>query len=156
MLFNNGNIETAIGNKRAFTNQTPIKIFTNDAPTKKDSAITSCPGSAKGKKAEKKSSRIAAEGIVNYFENSKSILILELNSETDFVAKDENFISLSKSIAEILLLFPTNLFERENSDLSMHPLGAIPRCCKPNLPRSWKVELIPGLNILKWLLIFKS
>ncbi len=56
-----------------------------------------------GKKAEKKSSRIAAEGIVNYFENSKSIVILELNSETDFVAKDENFISLSESIAEILL-----------------------------------------------------
>ncbi len=56
-----------------------------------------------GKKAEKKSSRIAAEGLVNYFENSKSILILELNSETDFVAKDENFISLSESIAEILL-----------------------------------------------------
>ena len=56
-----------------------------------------------GKKAEKKSSRIAAEGLVNYFENSKSMLILELNSETDFVAKDENFISLSESIAEILL-----------------------------------------------------
>ena len=56
-----------------------------------------------GKKAEKKSSRIAAEGLVNYFENSKSILILELNSETDFVAKDDNFISLSESIAEILL-----------------------------------------------------
>jgi len=56
-----------------------------------------------GKKAEKKSSRIAAEGLVNYFENSKCMLILELNSETDFVAKDENFITLSESIAEILM-----------------------------------------------------
>ena len=65
-----------------------------------------------GKKAEKKSSRIAAEGLVNYFENSKSILILELNSETDFVAKDENFISLSESIAEILL----NQDESDNMD----------------------------------------
>ncbi|MEL0104107.1 MAG: translation elongation factor Ts, partial [Gammaproteobacteria bacterium] len=56
-----------------------------------------------GKKAEKKSSRIAAEGLVNYFENSQCMLILELNSETDFVAKDENFIALSESIAEILM-----------------------------------------------------
>ena len=59
--------------------------------------------SESGKKAEKKGSRIAAEGIVNFYENSDSLLILELNSETDFVAKDENFISLAKSIANELL-----------------------------------------------------
>ena len=59
--------------------------------------------SESGKKAEKKGSRIAAEGIVNYYENSDCLLILELNSETDFVAKDENFISLAQSIANELL-----------------------------------------------------
>ena len=59
--------------------------------------------SESGKKAEKKGSRIAAEGIVNFYENSDFLLILELNSETDFVAKDENFISLAKSIANELL-----------------------------------------------------
>ena len=59
--------------------------------------------SESGKKAEKKGSRIAAEGIVNFYENSECLLILELNSETDFVAKDENFISLAKSIANELL-----------------------------------------------------
>ena len=59
--------------------------------------------SESGKKAEKKGSRIAAEGIVNFYENSDCLLILELNSETDFVAKDENFISLAKSIANELL-----------------------------------------------------
>ena len=52
--------------------------------------------SESGKKAEKKGSRIAAEGIVNFYEDSKSMLILELNSETDFVAKDNNFISLAE------------------------------------------------------------
>ena len=59
--------------------------------------------SESGKKAEKKGSRIAAEGIVNFYENSDYLLILELNSETDFVAKDENFISLAQSIANELL-----------------------------------------------------
>ena len=59
--------------------------------------------SESGKKAEKKGSRIAAEGIVNFYENSKSIIILELNSETDFVAKDTNFVSLAESIGSDLL-----------------------------------------------------
>ena len=59
--------------------------------------------SESGKKAEKKGSRIAAEGIVNFYENSDSLLILELNSETDFVAKDNNFVSLAESIGTELL-----------------------------------------------------
>ena len=59
--------------------------------------------SESGKKAEKKGSRIAAEGIVNFYEDSKSLLVLELNSETDFVAKDDNFISLAKDLSDQLL-----------------------------------------------------
>ena len=59
--------------------------------------------SESGKKAEKKGSRIAAEGLVNFYENSDCLLILELNSETDFVAKDKNFISLAESIGNELL-----------------------------------------------------
>tara|TARA_B100001057_G_scaffold208377_1_gene209068 strand:+ start:1457 stop:2287 length:831 start_codon:yes stop_codon:yes gene_type:complete len=56
-----------------------------------------------GLKADKKGSRIAAEGIVNYYEDDNFSLILELNSETDFVARDDNFISLATFIAEKLL-----------------------------------------------------
>tara|TARA_Y100000389_G_scaffold89562_1_gene86064 strand:- start:5651 stop:6481 length:831 start_codon:yes stop_codon:yes gene_type:complete len=56
-----------------------------------------------GVKAEKKGLRIAAEGLVNFYENKDSILLLELNSETDFVARDANFINLAKSIAQKLL-----------------------------------------------------
>ena len=59
--------------------------------------------SESGKKAEKKGSRIAAEGLVNFYENTDFLLILELNSETDFVAKDNNFIALAESIAKDLL-----------------------------------------------------
>ena len=56
-----------------------------------------------GVKADKKGSRIAAEGIVNYYQNHDSILLLELNAETDFVARDANFINLAESIAKKLL-----------------------------------------------------
>ena len=59
--------------------------------------------SESGKKAEKKGSRIAAEGIVNFYENTQCMIILELNSETDFVAKDSNFITLAQSIANDLI-----------------------------------------------------
>jgi elongation factor Ts len=56
-----------------------------------------------GVKADKKGSRVAAEGIVNYYQNHDSILLLELNAETDFVARDANFINLAESIAKKLL-----------------------------------------------------
>jgi len=56
-----------------------------------------------GLKADKKGSRIAAEGIVNYYEDDNFSLILELNSETDFVARDDNFLSLATFISEKLL-----------------------------------------------------
>tara|TARA_B100000035_G_scaffold315117_1_gene333974 strand:- start:12628 stop:13458 length:831 start_codon:yes stop_codon:yes gene_type:complete len=79
--------------------------------------------SESGKKAEKKGSRIAAEGIVNFYENDSSLLILELNSETDFVAKDDNFISLAESIGSDLLNksesdAKTNIDEKINNAIS--------------------------------------
>ena len=72
-----------------------------------------------GLKADKKGSRIAAEGIVNYYEDEKCSLILELNSETDFVARDDNFISLSSSIAEKLLKNnPSDIQQDISSEIS--------------------------------------
>ena len=72
-----------------------------------------------GLKADKKGSRIAAEGIVNYYEDEKCSLILELNSETDFVARDDNFLSLSSSIAEKLLKNnPSDIQQDISSEIS--------------------------------------
>jgi elongation factor Ts len=59
--------------------------------------------SESGVKADKKGSRIAAEGIVNYYQNDKYMILLELNSETDFVARDSNFLNLAESISNKLL-----------------------------------------------------
>lgn len=54
-------------------------------------------------KALKKSDRIAAEGLVLASQSENFALIFELNSETDFVAKNKNFISLQEKIRDLLL-----------------------------------------------------
>ncbi|EXU60591.1 translation elongation factor Ts [Mycoplasma mycoides] len=54
-------------------------------------------------KAAKKTDRVAAEGIVLAKENDQKIVILEVNSETDFVAKNDKFLSLVDEIANALL-----------------------------------------------------
>jgi len=58
-------------------------------------------GSAKATKA---ASRIAAEGVIGAWLSADGKLgaLVELNSETDFVAKNEDFIAFSKSLAEIV------------------------------------------------------
>jgi len=51
-------------------------------------------------KAEKKSSRTAVEGVMlSYLNDDKTTaLLIEVNCETDFVAKDENFISFCETV----------------------------------------------------------
>ena len=65
--------------------------------------------SESGKKAEKKGSRIAAEGIVNFYENSESMLIIEINSETDFVSRNEQFQKFVRDCSKIALTSDGNL-----------------------------------------------
>jgi elongation factor Ts len=57
-----------------------------------------------GAKASKAASRIAAEGVIGAWlaADSKVGALVELNSETDFVAKNEDFIAFAKSLAEIV------------------------------------------------------
>ncbi len=52
-------------------------------------------------KASKKMSRTAAEGLVLVREEKGEISIIEINSETDFVAKNKDFILFCKEISEI-------------------------------------------------------
>ncbi len=51
-------------------------------------------------KAAKKSSRIAAEGLCDVAINGNKAYLFELNSETDFVAKNEKFLTLLHQIGE--------------------------------------------------------
>ena len=52
-------------------------------------------------KASKKMSRTASEGLVLVTEKDKEISVIEINSETDFVAKNKDFIAFCKEISEI-------------------------------------------------------
>lgn len=54
-------------------------------------------------KAQSKASRIAAEGLCVFAFKTNEGYLFELNSETDFVAKNEEFINLTKEIGELLL-----------------------------------------------------
>ncbi|MBT5073222.1 MAG: elongation factor Ts [Kordiimonadaceae bacterium] len=54
-------------------------------------------------KAEKKSGRVAAEGLVAVASNGTTAVAVEVNSETDFVARNEQFQSLVKGVADAAL-----------------------------------------------------
>jgi elongation factor Ts len=54
-------------------------------------------------KADKKSSRVAADGRIVIAEDGNQAAIVEVNSETDFVAKDENFVAFAESVANAVL-----------------------------------------------------
>ena len=54
-------------------------------------------------KANKKMERIAADGLVSISEKNNSFSIVEINSETDFVAKNNEFISFVEEISELAL-----------------------------------------------------
>ncbi|MGN1343243.1 MAG: translation elongation factor Ts [Traorella sp.] len=54
-------------------------------------------------KAAKKAGRIAAEGATRVAVNGNTAVIFEVNSETDFVAKNEQFLDLLAKIENILL-----------------------------------------------------
>ncbi|MCO4810737.1 MAG: elongation factor Ts [Gammaproteobacteria bacterium] len=54
-------------------------------------------------KADKKAGRVAADGRVVINKDGGKAVIVEVNSETDFVAKDENFVGFAESIAAAVL-----------------------------------------------------
>jgi len=65
-------------------------------------------------KADKKSGRTAAEGrvVIEQSSDGKHVVMLEVNSETDFVAIDDNFVNFSTSVAKrILASKPGNVEE---------------------------------------------
>ncbi|WP_078595621.1 translation elongation factor Ts [Evansella clarkii] len=54
-------------------------------------------------KAAKKADRVAAEGLAHIKAQGNTAVIVEVNSETDFVAKNEGFINLINKVADHLL-----------------------------------------------------
>ncbi len=73
-----------------------------DASGDMDAAIEQMRKSGQAK-ADKKASRIAAEGTIAIANDGKNAAVLEVNCETDFVAKDDQFQAFSNQLAELVL-----------------------------------------------------
>ena len=52
-------------------------------------------------KASKKMSRDAKEGVIAVTENDKQISLIEVNCETDFVAKNDDFVNFVKELSDL-------------------------------------------------------
>ena len=70
--------------------------------------------------AAKKSARITTEGLIAINNNGKVSSIVELNSETDFVARNDKFQELALHIAEAGLNTKTDNFVEEVKELSVN------------------------------------
>ncbi|CAM2145860.1 protein chain elongation factor EF-Ts [Pararobbsia alpina] len=55
-----------------------------------------------GNKASKAASRVTAEGIMAQFVDGKVGAIVELNCETDFVSKNDDFLAFGNAVAEVI------------------------------------------------------
>ena len=69
-------------------------------------------------KASKKMSRVAADGLILVNEKDGNVSALEINSETDFVAKNKDFISFCKEVAILNFKNKADLSKLNNSKMS--------------------------------------
>ena len=60
-------------------------------------------------KASKKMERVAADGLISISEDKNKFSIIEINSETDFVAKNNEFINFVEEISKLALLNSGNM-----------------------------------------------
>ena len=67
-------------------------------------------------KADKKSGRIAADGLVVVATDGNNAVITEINSETDFVAKDDNFVEFAEAVAAAALAGSADDIESLNAE----------------------------------------
>jgi len=65
-------------------------------------------------KAEKKASRIAAEGLAEAASNDNEAIIFEVNCETDFVTKNEKFVALMTELRDALMFSKVKTVEEAN------------------------------------------
>lgn len=72
-------------------------------------------------KADKKADRVAAEGRIVAASAAGKAVLVEVNSETDFVAKDENFVAFASSVADAALA--ANALDVEALKLAKLPSG---------------------------------
>jgi len=65
--------------------------------------------------AEKKSARVAADGVVTVSMSDNSAALVEINSETDFVSRNPDFQNFARNVSNIALNLGSSLEELENA-----------------------------------------
>jgi len=68
-------------------------------------------------KASKKMSRDAKEGVIAVTENEKQISLIEVNCETDFVAKNDDFINFVKELSDLNNQVSSNVDDLKTSKM---------------------------------------
>jgi len=78
-----------------------------------------------GAKASKAASRIAAEGVIGSFVSADARLgaLVELNCETDFVAKNDGFVAFARSLAEIAAARDPGVAEEDRRQKLVQKIG---------------------------------
>jgi len=69
-------------------------------------------------KAHKRMQRVAAEGLVCIYEENNKFSMIEINSETDFVAKNNQFINFAEEISKLALTKSGNMEDILNSRMA--------------------------------------
>ena len=81
-------------------------------------------------KAAKKEGRIAAEGLVEEYHNDCCAALVEVNCETDFVAKTDRFKSFAKMIAkQVVEANPADLDALLASEIDGQTVSALQSLC---------------------------
>ena len=69
-------------------------------------------------KAIKKMSRVAAEGLICIYEQDNQFSMIEINSETDFVAKNNQFVNFAEEISQLALIKSGKMEDILNSTMT--------------------------------------
>ena len=69
-------------------------------------------------KASKRMSRVAAEGLICIYEQDNQFSMIEINSETDFVAKNNQFINFAEEISQLALIKSGKMEDILNSTMT--------------------------------------
>ena len=95
-------------------------------------------------KAEKKASRTAIEGIITSKISNKEITFVEVNCETDFVAKDENFINFCEEALKVAVDTPSkeNLLDEVSESMEKQRMSLVQKIGENIIIR--KVKKITG------------
>ena len=69
-------------------------------------------------KASKRMSRVAAEGLICIYEQDNQFSMIEINSETDFVAKNNQFVNFAEEISQLALIKSGKMEDILNSTMT--------------------------------------